>query len=236
MNTTHALRCRCIIFMFVHFRRYNTVFYVALAGKTYTCCDQHQLATFKSNMALPQMNLRRCPSCFNNFVNLYCQFTCNPTHSRYLIADDTQPSGAIHSVTYVVSHDYAYGLYNSCKGRCDARALCLGIEKVVQRIHFKTLFYGTCDQCTVFWSANYMYMYMHSSAISNQAETWVKFAYYWASYFFAYNHFISKKLDADIHVFILHQMWCHQALIRKPSVYCAAQMRRNVRQRSGSTI
>ena len=69
-------------------------------------------------MGLPKMNLARCPACFDNFVNLYCQFTCSPRHSRYLIATDVDPdTKGIKNVTYVVSHDYAYGLFNSCKGQ-----------------------------------------------------------------------------------------------------------------------
>lgn len=67
-------------------------------------------------MTLPQQLLSRCPSCYRNFVNLYCYFTCDPEQSDYVYAIKpfTEKNG-ITAVNYTVSHDFAYGLFNSCR-------------------------------------------------------------------------------------------------------------------------
>ncbi|KAK3087273.1 hypothetical protein FSP39_003937, partial [Pinctada imbricata] len=81
---------------------------------TYTCCDTHQLITIEGNMGLPQQFFTRCPSCYNNFLNLYCYMTCGRNQSNYVTLNTTAPP-VINSVNYYVTHQYAYGMYNSCK-------------------------------------------------------------------------------------------------------------------------
>jgi Niemann-Pick C1 protein len=88
--------------------------------KPKTCCSTAQLKNMDTNMAQPRQFLSRCPSCIDNFINLYCYFTCSPTQSDFMFPSMHAPSPTagkeeILSVEYAVSHDYAYGMYNSCK-------------------------------------------------------------------------------------------------------------------------
>lgn len=92
-------------------------------NNTRTCCSADQLVTIDSNMALPQQMLSRCPSCWKNFLNFYCEMTCGLQQSKYLWADMTAdypkpynytPKG-IPAVDFYVTKVYAESFYNSCK-------------------------------------------------------------------------------------------------------------------------
>ncbi|ESP03417.1 hypothetical protein LOTGIDRAFT_199271 [Lottia gigantea] len=71
-------------------------------------------------MAVPFQVFSRCPSCFQNFVNLYCYFTCDPHHSEFVHVNTTRVDvktnkTLITVVDYTVSNQFAYGMYNSCR-------------------------------------------------------------------------------------------------------------------------
>ena len=69
-------------------------------------------------MALPKQLLARCPACFTNFINLYCDFTCGPSQSTFMSANTTGTFNVlanIESVNYVVGEDFAEGMFQSCK-------------------------------------------------------------------------------------------------------------------------
>lgn len=60
----------------------------------------------------------RCPSCAQNFAQLWCQSTCSPVHSKFINVTGTKKDqGAEHvtSVEYHVTNRFVYGLYNSCR-------------------------------------------------------------------------------------------------------------------------
>ena len=74
-------------------------------------------------MALPQQMLSRCPACYKNFLNFYCEMTCGLQQSKYLYADMTQaypddykyePKG-IPFLDFFVTPNFAEAMYNSCK-------------------------------------------------------------------------------------------------------------------------
>lgn len=50
---------------------------------TTTCCSTNQLQTMKDNFKLPYQYLSRCPSCYRNFVALFCEMTCSPDQSLF---------------------------------------------------------------------------------------------------------------------------------------------------------
>lgn len=86
----------------------------------HTCCDYSQLQTLDANMALPRQFFLRCPSCFKNFLHLYCALTCNPEHSHYLHVNESEElenstQRAITALDFAVSIDFSHGLFNSCK-------------------------------------------------------------------------------------------------------------------------
>lgn len=96
---------------------------LSVGDQPLTCCDLAQLRSFKKNMGVPQQLLLRCPSCYYNFLYLFCYFTCDPMQADFLkvsmklpnIANPSDSREVVFSVDYHVSETYAYGMYNSCK-------------------------------------------------------------------------------------------------------------------------
>ncbi|VDK55280.1 unnamed protein product [Anisakis simplex] len=87
------------------------------------CCDAFQLEQLSSQMTLPRQLLSRCPSCFANFVQLWCDFTCSPKQSDFLriksLSDDQflleNKTHYITEIEYYLREEYANGLLESCK-------------------------------------------------------------------------------------------------------------------------
>ncbi|XP_053252362.1 NPC intracellular cholesterol transporter 1 isoform X1 [Podarcis raffonei] len=88
------------------------------------CCDVQQLQDLKNNLELPLQFLSRCPSCFYNFVNLFCELTCSPHQSEFL--NVTKTTSYIDPVTkekktnvveleYYIGEKFANDMYNACK-------------------------------------------------------------------------------------------------------------------------
>lgn len=49
-----------------------------------TCCDANQLQTLDANIKLASNFLKRCPSCLDNLVKHFCDFTCAVDQSRFI--------------------------------------------------------------------------------------------------------------------------------------------------------
>ncbi|XP_076084000.1 NPC intracellular cholesterol transporter 1-like isoform X2 [Mytilus galloprovincialis] len=90
-------------------------------NNTLTCCDTTQLRTLQANLGVPQQMLLRCPSCFRNFLNLYCYTTCSPNQNNYVTIDYVKPDiptgnkEAAVATHYYISENFANGMFNSCK-------------------------------------------------------------------------------------------------------------------------
>ncbi|KAG5875522.1 hypothetical protein JTB14_013676 [Gonioctena quinquepunctata] len=85
-----------------------------------TCCDDSQLQTLDSSLAVPETLLSRCPSCMDNLVKHICQLTCSPNQSTFMKASATEVNNATNK-TYItaidihLSNSYMEGTLNSCK-------------------------------------------------------------------------------------------------------------------------
>ncbi|XP_059177253.1 NPC intracellular cholesterol transporter 1-like isoform X2 [Physella acuta] len=86
-----------------------------------TCCSDAQIKTLSDQVAFPRQALQRCPSCFYNFMNLWCYLTCGPKQAEFMSVNTTVDQSingttekAILSVEYVVSTSSAQGMFNSC--------------------------------------------------------------------------------------------------------------------------
>ncbi|XP_053105399.1 NPC intracellular cholesterol transporter 1 [Hemicordylus capensis] len=88
------------------------------------CCDVQQLQTLKNNMQLPLQFLSRCPSCYYNLINLFCELSCSPHQSEFLNVTQTQPyydpvtkenKTSITELQYYVGETFANAMYNACK-------------------------------------------------------------------------------------------------------------------------
>ncbi|NXI48532.1 NPC1 protein, partial [Galbula dea] len=93
-------------------------------GNVSTCCDVQQLQTLKSNLQLPLQFLSRCPSCFYNLINLFCELTCSPNQSDFLNVTNTIPyedpvlkenKSSITELQYFIGERFANAMYNACK-------------------------------------------------------------------------------------------------------------------------
>ena len=49
-----------------------------------TCCDIKQLETLHCNTAMVTILLERCPSCLDNLMKLFCEYTCSPKQSTFI--------------------------------------------------------------------------------------------------------------------------------------------------------
>uniref|UniRef100_A0A915NUY8 Niemann-Pick C1 N-terminal domain-containing protein n=1 Tax=Meloidogyne floridensis TaxID=298350 RepID=A0A915NUY8_9BILA len=56
----------------------------------------------RNKMSLPRMLLQRCPSCYSNFANFFCQFTCSPFQANFVkITEMLNNSKAIYNEAYI---------------------------------------------------------------------------------------------------------------------------------------
>ncbi|XP_065788526.1 NPC intracellular cholesterol transporter 1 [Muntiacus reevesi] len=93
-------------------------------GNVSLCCDVQQLHTLKDNLQLPLQFLSRCPSCFYNLMNLFCELTCSPRQSQFLNVTATEdyvdPSTNrtktnVKELQYYVGESFANAMYNACR-------------------------------------------------------------------------------------------------------------------------
>ncbi|XP_054439425.1 NPC intracellular cholesterol transporter 1 [Pteronotus mesoamericanus] len=88
------------------------------------CCDVQQLRTLKDNLQLPLQFLSRCPSCFYNLMNLFCELTCSPWQSQFLNVTKTgdyvdpvtkETKKNVEELQYYVGESFANAMYNACR-------------------------------------------------------------------------------------------------------------------------
>ncbi|KAI1724282.1 patched family domain-containing protein [Ditylenchus destructor] len=87
------------------------------------CCNHAQFEILRQQMTIPQQLLSRCPSCYSNFVNFWCQFACSPMQRNFVnVIEMKNGSDAIYDdeayisrVQYYITPKYAHGLFESCK-------------------------------------------------------------------------------------------------------------------------
>ncbi|XP_059977805.1 NPC intracellular cholesterol transporter 1 [Lagenorhynchus albirostris] len=93
-------------------------------GNVSLCCDVQQLRTLKDNLQLPLQFLSRCPSCFYNLMNLFCELTCSPRQSQFLnvtaVEDYVDPvtnqtKTNVKELQYYVGESFANAMYNACR-------------------------------------------------------------------------------------------------------------------------
>ncbi|XP_004465177.1 NPC intracellular cholesterol transporter 1 [Dasypus novemcinctus] len=88
------------------------------------CCDVQQLHTLKDNLQLPLQFLSRCPSCFYNLMNLFCELTCSPRQGQFLNVTATedyvdpvtnQTKINVKELEYYIGESFANAMYNACR-------------------------------------------------------------------------------------------------------------------------
>ncbi|XP_060107597.1 NPC1-like intracellular cholesterol transporter 1 [Heteronotia binoei] len=90
---------------------------------TFACCSIKQLGDLKFSLTMSQAILSRCPSCVENFINIYCQNTCSSNQSLFInitrvfntTINNIQKQGVLAYECYY-NQDFADKSFNSCKG------------------------------------------------------------------------------------------------------------------------
>lgn len=120
---------------------------VSICGDTWSkgpiCCDEAQLDALQSNLKRADLLIAACPACRENFVNLFCTFTCSPDQSLFVNVTSVKEKAGKLLVTeldHLVSDEYGSGFFESCKevkfGATNGRALDLIAPKVENHSQF----------------------------------------------------------------------------------------------------
>lgn len=65
-----------------------------------TCCDTNQLETMDKNIKLAANFLNRCPSCLDNLVKHFCEFTCSKEQSKFInVTELKEENGNLRCLT-----------------------------------------------------------------------------------------------------------------------------------------
>ncbi|KAM9845012.1 NPC intracellular cholesterol transporter 1 [Aulostomus maculatus] len=83
-------------------------------GDRNICCNADQLRTLKGSLQLPLQFLSRCPACFYNLMNLFCELTCSPHQSQFMNATKFNGSNVLE-VQYYIGETFSNAMYNACK-------------------------------------------------------------------------------------------------------------------------
>ncbi|CAI2356912.1 unnamed protein product [Caenorhabditis sp. 36 PRJEB53466] len=114
-----------------------------LSGDNKLCCTPAQAEGLTKQIAQARNILGRCPSCFDNFAKLWCEFTCSPRQQDFVSIVEAKPIEAkkgftpeyqpaeayVNTVEYRLSTDFAEGMFASCKdvtfgGQPALRVMC----------------------------------------------------------------------------------------------------------------
>ncbi|XP_076671119.1 Niemann-Pick type C-1a isoform X2 [Andrena cerasifolii] len=83
----------------------------------HTCCDTKQLQTMDTNIKLAANFISRCPSCLDNLVKHFCEFTCSMQQSTFINVTDIQNDGGkeyVNAIDVYITNKYLEGTFNSC--------------------------------------------------------------------------------------------------------------------------
>ncbi|XP_033220867.1 NPC intracellular cholesterol transporter 1 [Belonocnema kinseyi] len=88
-------------------------------GLTNTCCDTKQLQTLDTNINLAANFLKRCPSCLDNLVKHFCEFTCSPHQATFIKVTDVKHDSEtntsyVNGIDVYITNKYLNGTFNSC--------------------------------------------------------------------------------------------------------------------------
>jgi Niemann-Pick C1 protein len=79
------------------------------------CCTIEQLNALQISTGQQAAGLlSRCPSCYRNFVQFWCLFTCSPDQSMFLTLNEVNAQGVATRVTTNVNPGFANGTFESC--------------------------------------------------------------------------------------------------------------------------
>ena len=89
------------------------------------CCSPDQIADLITNLALHRSILAHCPSCYYNFRQSFCHFSCSPKQSDFIRINETEAIRdenndenvvfRVKKVNMILTETYVNTTYDSCK-------------------------------------------------------------------------------------------------------------------------
>ncbi|XP_015782415.1 NPC intracellular cholesterol transporter 1 isoform X2 [Tetranychus urticae] len=85
------------------------------------CCSLEQIDALEKSYEAPNQFLGRCPSCFYNWKQIFCEMTCSSRQSQFINITKVVPLESspeklqVQNTTYFMSETFAKGLHQSCK-------------------------------------------------------------------------------------------------------------------------
>lgn len=90
-----------------------------LAAKDTLCCDKDQILDMKNTFDLYGLFLKPCPSCFANYMNIFCNMVCSPDQKKFMkvIATEKSDDGqeGVSLVDVFIKDGYGKEIYESCQ-------------------------------------------------------------------------------------------------------------------------
>ncbi|CRL00933.1 CLUMA_CG014191, isoform A, partial [Clunio marinus] len=85
-----------------------------------TCCDIEQIKDLVNGVATAASILNRCPSCFANFLQPICEFTCSPHQSSFIKVVEKKINTLtnrtfVNEIDLYITEKFINGSYDSCK-------------------------------------------------------------------------------------------------------------------------
>lgn len=87
------------------------------------CCNPEQIHAMKASLDQAKPFIGKCPSCYYNWKNIFCQLSCSPHQSDFVEITQTKPfveknitKQQVYSANYHISHTFAQGTFESCEG------------------------------------------------------------------------------------------------------------------------
>ncbi len=82
------------------------------------CCNTTQANKMLNNLLRIDVTMWHCPSCLNNFKQMWCDFTCSPNQGDFVMVRDLYPPPLdqyINSVSFKMDSQWTVDFWNSCK-------------------------------------------------------------------------------------------------------------------------
>ncbi|CAF4566900.1 unnamed protein product [Rotaria sp. Silwood1] len=110
------------------------------------CCDRKQLAEIQKFKYILDNLIGRCPSCYFNFLRIFCEMSCNPEHSQFIwpleLSNITRPTEEVsvkENDDVGIRNDWALDDYVDPEEAVDADAVTSkSVTKPVEKVEVIT--------------------------------------------------------------------------------------------------
>jgi Niemann-Pick C1 protein len=82
------------------------------------CCNTTQVEKLLKNLMRIDITMWHCPSCMNNFKQMWCEFTCSPNQGDFVIVNELYPppfQDFVAAVDFKIDPGWMDRFWNSCK-------------------------------------------------------------------------------------------------------------------------